>query len=249
MFTMIHCPKRTFYHMRASVLSAHWAKQEFLQLDLLEDSSSIRERPLRKNVPLHALLIKNYNGLMVSFKRIQGHHQRNGSSTEACRNCGKMFKDPKSMKEHSSTCNNPNSKNTLGRRKITNTVRYIPTSYCARTQKVKKNYLKFEKRNFHSTLPPLAFFFADWEARNISFDETLHESEKKGVPKTAIFSQEAMGYSITLGSPYPQIQVPVELKGTTVRILDDENGSPKDLYLDLLYSIKDFQQILHQVGI
>ena len=249
LFSVIYAPNQRFYHLVPVHLSEKWNDPGYLQVDLLQDADILRVNTNKKHTnkitTLHTLLILNYARLVTVF----GHdHHCPRNIMKACRSCGKTFytSNVELYNAHTQDCKSHNTK-CLGARKVANTIIYKPWHFNKFEQKWRKNYLTFEKRNFYTTLKPLAFFFADFESRNVPFKKDFGAHQHTGVPKTSIFTQIPMAYSITLGTPYKDIQLPFNLKGTTVRILDDTatNSTTNDLYLDFMMFLREKVLPLH----
>ena len=197
-----------------TLLSKHWNKSSFLQIDLLE-SVNVLTPPVKD----HVLTILDYPSLIT--------HRKDNRYGYACRACQRLFIHLTKFQIHISQFCNP--KPTTPRRPK-NFILHRAFIKDKTTRKKKRHTLSFGVRQYFKSFQSLVFGSMDFECTSKPISSGFF---KEKTPSTTRLYQKPFAFSLSYTTPY-NLALPDTLKDVTMKFFDDRYTTLDEFYLTLL---------------
>ena len=217
------------YRLIPIQLSQHWNSNDFLQVDLLDSDFAFASKTPDK----HVLLITHFHRFAQSYLlKTQGVRLKAFS----CRACLKPHNNIASHKAHCDNCqDHVKQKSSVLRRVRKNCIIHRPVFRRKDNTTVEISHLKFERKNFFHSLPPLIYGAVDFEASNKA--ALSPENFPQPPPTSAVLAQKPLGVSIAFTSPYTTT-LPPELERVHVQFFDERQNSLDEFYISVLTTLR-----------
>ena len=224
------------YRLFPMSLSKHSRElRTHFQLDLLIDTSDIRDSQHAAIPENHVLLIAHLPRLLCRFSDKKNNVYK---FPHCCRGCCRVFMNLESVEAHQNICDH-RQRGVTGRRKTRNVLVHTVWKRNKFTGSLERNGLQFRKWDNFRLLKPSAFVTLDFEAINRKADSKSQSIFHK-TPNSAIYTQKITSYCYVNKSLYDQYPLSREMATPRFAFLDETASNPeRDFYLKLLFSLRN----------
>lgn len=250
-FTIHRSEQLNCFTLFPKQLSKNHRDTNFLQIDLLVDTPSIRAKAAvgvaagtSKKESQHVLAILNLARLLISFKSNEEKLFNSHRFQFPCRACATVYNSGTLYKAHIQTCNTFGSgRITAGKRKSQNRFIHKTKITLVSSGKTVPHSIHFKRGNLIRTIRPFSFSCLDFESSNRIIENA---KEDPNTPNNATFQQKALGFSFTHKNCYTEYPIPDSLRAARILFFDEHKFEVKHFYLRLFMMIRADILLLHK---